>query len=204
MPFIEHAGKRLLYLHVPRTGGGSVERWLAGIAPLRFRHIGLPPALRCTPQHLRLSDFRQLFGDGYFDHVVMTVRDPFRRIESEYRLRAAIAGQGFWKESPDFSFWLEQSLDRARNEPFLFDNHLRPQWQFGGTGVEVLRFEDGMSAILGRIAAILGVAPPADVPHENAAPSVEGLKVDWDEVDRIRVAETYARDFTQFGYEPAQ
>jgi hypothetical protein len=199
MPFVQIGTTRLLYLHVPKTGGGTIEAWLKSLAPLRFHTVGVPVALRCTPQHLRMSDFRALFGDGFFDHAVMTVRNPYDRIASEYRMRAVLGGKGFWKAFPTFSLWLESVLDKARKDPFHLDNHLRPQWDFTGTGVEILRYEDGLPAIIGRIAEIVDIAPPVEIEHVHDT-SQTGIEVSWDLADRLRVQEFYARDFELFGY----
>jgi hypothetical protein len=200
MPFIQIENTTLLYLHVPKTGGGTIEAWLRTLAPVQFHSVGVPVALRCTPQHLRMSDFRALFGEGYFDHAVMTVRNPYDRIASEYRMRAVLGGKGFWKAFPSFSLWLETTLERAVRDPFHLDNHIRPQWDFTGSGVEVLRFEDGIGAILSRIAALLNVPPPPEEIQHVHATSASGIDVPWDLADRLRVQEFYARDFEVFDY----
>lgn len=199
MPILNHQNTSLLYLHVPKTGGGTIEAWLRTLGPLQFHSVGVPTALRCTPQHLRMADFNALFGTGFFDHVVMTVRNPYDRIASEYRMRAVLGGQGFWQAFPSFSLWLETTLEQASRNPFHLDNHIRPQWQFTGTGVEVLRFEDGLPAIIGRIAALLDVPPPEDLPRVHDT-SGSGIEVAWDLADRLLVQEFYAKDFEVFGY----
>jgi hypothetical protein len=201
MPLIHHLGRTVLYLHVPKTGGGTIEAWLRSVAPLRFHSVGVPAALRCTPQHLRMSDFRDLFGDEYFDHVFMTVRNPYARVASEYRMHAALSGQGFWKAWPTFSHWLETHLHLAAAEPFALDNHLRPQWHFLGSGVEVLRFESGLPAILARMAEVIGAPPPAAPEHVHKTTGA-GVAVAFDRIDRLRIQEFYARDFEIFGYDP--
>lgn len=200
MPFIRHNGSAFLYLHVPKTGGGTVEAWMKTIAPLRFHTVGMPVALRATPQHLRMADFRSLFGDGYFDHAVMTVRNPYDRIASEYRMRAMLGGQSFWKAFPTFSLWLEQSFAEADRNPFHLDNHLRPQWEFHGSGVEVLRFEDGLAAIVARMAERLGVAPPDSLPHVHDTSGAD-ITVTWDLADSLRINAFYRQDFELFNYE---
>lgn len=199
MPFIEYEGHRLLYLHVPKTGGGTIESWLATLGPLRFHSIGIPPSLRCTPQHLRMADLRALFGNEFWNHAVMTVRNPYDRIASEYRMRARLGGKGFWNAYPSFSLWLETNLQQAAQSPFHLDNHFRPQWEFTGSGVEVLRYEEGLPKILQRIAAILRVPPPTDTPHVHDT-SGSGVNFEWDLADRLRVQNFYAKDFEHFGY----
>lgn len=200
MPFIHSAGRMLLYLHVPKTGGGTIEEWLKTVAPIRFYTVGVPTAMRCTPQHLRMTDYHSLFGPAFFDHVVMTVRNPYARIESEYRMRAEISGKDFWKAYPSFSLWLEQSLSIFANNPFYLDNHLRPQWEFHGSDVEILKYEDGLSSITARIAEILQVNAPQVVGRVHDT-SMSNVTVQWDLSDRLRVQDVYRRDFELFGYD---
>jgi hypothetical protein len=199
MPILHYQNKRLLYLHVPKTGGGAIEAWLKTLAPLQFHSVGVPTALHCTPQHLRMSDFNALFSKGFFDHIVMTVRNPYDRIASEYRMRAVLGGKGFWQAFPSFSLWLETTLEQASRNPFHLDNHIRPQWQFTGTGVEVLRFEDGLPGIIGRIAELLDVPAPDEIPRINDT-SDSKIEVEWDLSDRLLVQEFYAKDFALFDY----
>ena len=199
MPFIAYNGRRCLYLHVPKTGGGSIDAWLRSLAPLRFHTIGKPVSLHCTPQHLRMSDFRDLFGEGYFDHVFMSVRNPYDRIVSEYRMHAAIAGKSFWREGPTFSHWLETVLDETRRYPYALDNHIRPQWEFYGSGVEILHFESGLPAMIGRIAEAIGAPAVETVPHAHSGAAPE-VAVAFDRIDRLRIQEFYRKDFEVFGY----
>jgi len=198
VPFIEKNGVRLLFIHVPKTGGTSVENWLASLAPLQFFCHGLPDFSRCTPQHYRMRDFRTIFQPGYFDYAFMIVRDPYARIESEYRMQNALAGGGFFKAGPHFSLWLEQGLRNQKINPHHLDNHLRPQWEFGGDEVEVFKFEAGLERALVRAAELLGVAAPEELPRELSTGGHD--RVHWDRVDRILVEEHYHRDFEEFSY----
>lgn len=197
MPFIQHNGKRVLFIHIPKAGGTSVESWMKGIAPLRLFSMGVPHASRCTPQHFRAQDIRALLGEGFFDYALTIVRNPYDRIASEYRMRAQLAKESFWKGLPAFSAWVEENLDRQKREKFHLDNHLRPQWEFLGKDVEVFRLEDGLAAPLAAMASRLGVEPPEIPPHELRS---NALEIEWDPADRIRVRDHYARDFETFGY----
>lgn len=199
MPFFNVNGKNVLFIHVPKTGGTSVESWMSDHATVRFRSVGVPDALQCTPQHLRMTDFRKLFGDDFFDYAFMIVRNPYDRIVSEYRMRAAEAIQGFWGEAPTFSQWLESSLKLQQRDPWCLDNHLRPQWEFVGSGVDVFKFEDGLENIVRRVADRIGLAAPDALPRKMELGGSVG-SVDWDHHDRILVRKQYDRDFLEFGY----
>jgi hypothetical protein len=144
-----------------------------------------------------MADFRALFGDGYCDAAVMIVRNPYDLIASEYRMRATLARQGFRKDAPRFSQWLETNLAAVARNPFHLDNHLRPQWDFHGSGVEVLRYEDGLVQAAAPVAELLDVSKPEELPRVNDT-SASGINVVWDLSDRLRVQDFYAKDFEVF------
>lgn len=199
MPFIAHNEKRILFVHIPKTGGTSVERWLSSLAPLHFRTMGVPVATRCTPQHFRMSDLNHLFGAGFFDYAFAIVRNPFSRIESEYRMRAQLQSSGFFGEAETFSSWLEIAIERTKREPWLFDNHMRPQWEFIEDNVEVFRFEDGLSKAVRSVCDRIGVPFNGNVEHALRTDESIPAPV-WQRTDMIRVQQHYARDFERFGY----
>lgn len=203
MPFVEHNGKKILFIHIPKAGGTSVETWLESLGPLRFHTVGTPPALRCTPQHLRMSDFRAMFGEGFFDYAFAISRNPYARLESEFRMQMVNRSKStIFRRQPRFSQWLEASLERAARDPWVADNHFRPQWDFVGTGVEVFRLEQGMDAIMAKVAERLDLPLPPRAERALATGKAE-IEIAWDEVDRMRVQERFARDFELFGYDPA-
>lgn len=203
MPFVQANGKKALFIHIPRTGGTAIEAQLKRAGPLRLLSIGQPLSMRVTPQHLRMCDIIEILGEGYFDYCFTVVRNPYDRIKSAFHLQAAAAGQVFWQAAPRFSHWLQHALLNMRNDPWIHDHHLRPQWEFIGTGVEVFRYEDGLRAALQPAADLLGLSlSNEDLPYVQPANMQPSPKEDfeWDLTDLIRVEEAYARDFETFGY----
>ncbi|WP_172331296.1 sulfotransferase family 2 domain-containing protein [Mangrovicoccus sp. HB161399] len=203
MPYVEARGRRVFFVHIPKTGGQSVEAWLAGQGRLRFHSVGIPAPLKCTPQHLRWLDVAELFGAEAFDYAFAIVRNPFDRLESEYRMVWLQEKQGFFRAAPSFPLWLEQSLDAYVANPFHRDNHLRPSSAFLGRGVEVFRFEDGLAAAVDKVARATGFAPPAVLPHENASAGFGG-EIRWEAPLVDRVAQLYEADLRRFGYQPPE
>lgn len=101
--------------------------------------------------------------------------------------------------APDFSRWLEDVMERVKGDPWLLDNHLRPQWEFIADGVEVSYFENGLLQVLEKVADRMGIAPPGEAPHVRRVE--EGVpRVHWSRTDKLRVQEYYAQDFERFGY----
>ena len=199
MPFIEYDGKRILFVHIPKTGGTSVERWLETLGPLRLHAIGTPLPMRVTPQHLRHTDIEMMLGEDYFDYAFATVRNPFTRLESEYRMQATLAEEGFWGKAPKFGYWLETALGRMARDPHADDNHLRPQWEFLGDAVEVFRLEDGLDVAMQTVATQIGAPPPPE--DSSHALKTERRLLRWRKTDITRVRKAYAQDFEQFGYD---
>jgi len=201
MPFIEHGGKRILFVHIPKTGGGAVCRWLAGIAPLRMNTMGVPGGMRVTPQHLRLSDLDHIFGEGFFDWGFAVVRNPFDRIASEYRMQASLArSKEMFRSMPPFGRWLEQAMAERERMSSVLDNHLRPQWEFLGRRLTVLRYEAGLEAGLAWLAETHGLPAPGTLERRND-PGAEAEPVAWDLPDIMRIRDAYARDFELLGYD---
>ncbi|MEO9683806.1 MULTISPECIES: sulfotransferase family 2 domain-containing protein [Rhodobacterales] len=202
MPLIDWNGKRILYIHVPKTGGTSIETWLSTLAPLQLHTIGQPTALRCTPQHLQYKEITALLAAGSFDYAFMSVRNPFARLASEYRMRAQAQQEGFWGAVQKFPYWLETSLNKVKRDPFVLDNHMRPQWEFTGNDVEVFRLEDGLETMLAQVADKIGAPVPEITPHKMNSQSFQH-DVTWERADVTRVQQFYAADFTEFDYPTA-
>lgn len=200
MPYIEHDGKRILFIHIPKTGGTTIETWLEGIAPLNMYCRGVPQPLKVTPQHFRWSDVSALFAEGSFDYCFTVVRDPYKRLESEYKMRWIGAQEGLWGGVSAFPVWLENQLHACRINPNHLDNHLMPQWQFIGDQVNVFHFEDGLERIIAQICEETGLPAPETVAHKISSETFEG-EIDWDFPDVIRANKFYAEDFKNLGYE---
>lgn len=203
MPFVEHSGRRILFVHIPKTGGTTVEDWLRTLGPLRLFHFGHPEALRCTPQHLTMRDLEALLGKDFFDYAFAIVRNPYERIASEYRMHAALARERFFPGLPDFPLWLESNLREAARDACHLDNHLRPQWAFLGEGVEILRYEDGLRECVKTVAERIGAAPPMRLGRRYATGGgAGGAKVRFGLPEIARMRDAYGRDFEFFGYDP--
>lgn len=200
MPWLEHQSRKILFVHIPRTGGTTVERWLATISPLRFRSVGGLRFSRCTPQHYTYSDIRHLVGENFFDHAYAIVRDPTARILSEYRLRRRLNRQNFWGDAESFPIWLDNQRAALASNPFLLDNHLRSQWEFLSDRVRVFRFEDGLANTMQSMATEAGLPfDVSNVGHELATSDSENPVV-LDLRERTIISEMYEKDYALLNY----
>jgi hypothetical protein len=136
-----------------------------------------------------------------FDGIFMTVRHPIRRIFSEYRMRLD-------PEAPeDFNEWFARIYDEYQEDPYVSDNHIRPQHEFYIKGCSVFRQEDGFDAEWARkCQKIFGikfarmVKGRAESSHKKLAFATGTDDVSSE--NKKKILELYAKDFDQFGYEP--
>src|SRR6056297_3622976 len=116
MPLVSAGGRRLFFAHVPKTGGSSLEdylaerfgplAWLDRYWELRWKDGGCREAgLRVSPQHLAAEDALRLLP-GPSDWSFALVRDPVARIVSEYRFQARAPGRRRRLAELGFSSWL--------------------------------------------------------------------------------------------------
>ena len=206
MPFITLAGKNMLYMHIPKNGGTTVESWLATVAPLHFStdyNLGYSPTFRSTPQHFTADDIQKLFAEGFFSYSFLFARNPYNRIESEYRHLHKI---GHLKKSlknlfiiPTFDQWTKESLQKIKSDPWIWDNHLRPQWEYIYPSSDIYKMEDGLLNGIKSVAIKMGVTPPSELPHLNHTRDVK-VATRWSDESRLLVQKYYARDFKEFGY----
>ena len=215
MPVFVRDDIRLLYVHVPKTGGTSIERFFEqnGFAAFYSDPGGkspLFPTMKCSPQHLHAEPLRAIFNTTAFKYSFMTVRNPVDRLVSEYVMRATEYRRRPAGDRPfdDIDTWVEKTLSAYPDNPFMMDNHIRPQVEFwlpgadpSKKGCDVFRQENGFAeAWVHRIAERLGCT----LPHCSV-----GMAMRADREMRVvpgpeciaQIRAFYRRDFEFFGYD---
>ena len=213
MPIFKAGAKLVYYAHVPKCGGSAVGWYLnERFGPIAFedksqtRHDAKTLWNRTSPQHIDRVSLARLFPESFFDAVFTIVRHPVARLVSAYHFQLEV--EKIIPASTSFSDWLEDLADRRRDDPFIFDNHVRPMTEIVPEGATVFYMEHGLDPLVPWFDALTGttVAPRA-LPRINergnhtaaAAPRAEPS--DW---DMKRILEIYGEDFSRFGYEPGR
>lgn len=194
VPIIETGGKRLLFIHVPKTGGSAVEAYFAGAISFARSHdkaIDSP----CIPRHYHGKLLANLFSKSSFDYAFMVVRDPLARMISDYRYY--VKRKRLEARPPSFSFWLRYRMLRARLDPYYMDNHFRPQVDFECFDARVFRYEDGLDRCLQTVASEAGLEPPGMLPRVNVSPDIE---VRPSRSDIAIVRDRFRGDYERYGY----
>lgn len=191
-------GVFLYYSHVPKTGGTSVEHFFRDNS---FRVLEKDPGLKgtlnkhrfCSPQHAEAERVKRNFNIRKFDYIFATVRHPVDRVVSEYKYRC--------KGGDDINLWICSSLEEQMKNPYIFDNHLRPQWEFILPGSDVFRQEEGFGDEWARkISLATGLSFSFPSKKVNVTGSL-GLKKELCKEALEMIVETYGLDFEFFGYE---
>lgn len=193
MTIFDTANGKVLFIHVPKTGGSTITQELRLHHPMDMSTNAPWPGYHCTPQHLHDAPLIEMFQSAALAYVFMVVRHPVDRICSEYN----------WNQrkrsiKTPFSLWLRLKLHQARKSPYHDDNHLRPQHEFVCLDAEIFRLEDGLDKVFRRLTEVTGVRYSHNPEARNVAgsppPSIS-------KADRNLIGKFYANDFKRFGYD---
>lgn len=196
MPLYNFKGKKLLFVHVPKCGGTSLEELFSRVmgkpglyGPLTGSGFNL--------QHSHAEMLELILPKSFVDCSVLITRNPFDRIVSIY--------QWTYKKDigkpyliPPFPIWLDYVLLRARRNPMHGNNFIRPQVDFIYPGCDVFKLEKGLQSPVDHIEAQLGINFQYEVGHKYKTNKINNSYLDPLAIRRIR--EFYREDFEAFGY----
>jgi hypothetical protein len=211
MPFFKAGGKLVYYAHVPKCGGSAVETYLAdrfGLVAFHDKtHTQRPKAQqwsRTSPQHIDAETLATLIPPGFFDACFTIVRHPVARIVSAYHFQRDV--ERLVSARVVFSEWLEDLADARAENPFAFDNHVRPMSDIVPEGAEVFHLEHGLDRLVLWLDALTGTrGGQRAIPHVNKHGEYRagaGEKVVPTATDIAVIARIFAEDFRRFGYQP--
>lgn len=200
MPLFRFDNKLVLFIHIPKSGGTSINSWLGAKAQENLYQKHRPEIFPCVPQHFHGAILDALFAPGFFDYSFCVTRNPYTRVLSEYNYRITrprLKNRLFPK--PRFEPWLRRAFSAYRRDPYIHSNHIRPQHEFLIEGTESFRLEDGLGSLRERLAGMLGLGFDTEVPRQN-----QSIKTSTEisEAAAARIHEFYAEDFRKFGYDP--
>jgi Sulfotransferase family len=202
MPIFEKGAFKILFIHIPKTGGTTIEEtFVRNGFKMSYRRGGRYGKLNefdrnngCSPQHMHADLLAKHFIRSDFNYVFCTVRHPESRFLSEWRSRK----RDFPNVDPDCLDAVADHLppSYARN-PFLYDNHLRPQHEFLWGHPEVFRLEDGLQSTFDAVSERIGYRLRYQGLRLQAA---RGKPPSLGPRTRKFIHEFYREDFLRFGY----
>lgn len=139
---------KVIFLHTPKTGGGTIEQILDIQPSKQSLLIPLKPqdGQAMEPQHMTYNQLRNVIPKQKFESYIKFtfVRNPWDRLVSTYHFDT----RGF-KLFTDFVEYVYR-LFQIYNDKTIFEypnfntyrcSHLIPQYLFTGPGVTVYRYE---------------------------------------------------------------
>jgi hypothetical protein len=197
--------RKLLFIHIPKTGGTTIltllglwnkqrapdfQKLFGDFGTVDLQHLTLAQ----TAQFLTPQEFASYFRFAF-------VRNPWDRAVSAAQWRTKFPEAGV-RDLRDFVDWAERV--NRRGAQYSSDTHALPQSEFlaAGGGVpgisSIGRFEtfaDDLRNIFGSRLAL-----PAQLPHKLRRPDARMYRDYYCGDLRERVARLYAEDAARFGY----
>lgn len=203
--------KKFLFIHIPKTAGGSVSRLLLpdSVKPSRtvyrrlLSHLPIAenPLQASFPVHSTAQWARLKLGDELFAQLYKFafVRNPFDLMVSRYEYIRQTPQHHKSRSVAELSF--PQFVRAECTRPF---RRIEDQCHFilsrdGRLLVDdIYRFES-FDAELRRLCTRLGVEPPEALPHRHKTER-RHYREYYSAEDRRIVARAFARDIERFGY----
>ncbi|MCY7396297.1 MAG: sulfotransferase family protein [Nocardioides sp.] len=201
--------RRVLFVHVQKTGGITVEKTLVERLPGAVKLARLPGR-----RHARLGAVLRVHPEVADYWTFGFVRNPWARMWSWYamiqrrqgaaeggnsRVATRIERNAFWSgvldDIPDFETFVMQGPDRFARLGTPQVRYLRtPQKQADFIG-RTERLDEDLAQVCER----LGLEAPPSVPRRNVGTTSDHRR-HYTPAMRDRVGELYARDVALFGY----
>jgi hypothetical protein len=193
MPLYKTPSGTLLFIHVPKTGGSSIEKHLRSAFSESWHGEHPMPSIPVHAQHYHGELLASLPKPHY---AFMMVRHPVDRIVSEWKWQSRRLMRFYRRLS--FSRWLHYNLTAAARDLHYRDNHFRPQVEFKAFDAEVFRLEDGLLPVLRQLKERTGLPLPVqDIYEKKSREDAMFLSSE----DYVRITDFYRDDFHQFGYQ---
>ena len=142
MPVYTKEGKNILFVHIPKTAGASInDAFLKSGFSSSWINIPavskIPNQKPCNPQHFHAELVKKyILGSIDLSFSFTVIREPLRRLISEYTwhnmdARKYILDFGYdSKFFDDFQIWAINQFNLYKKNNYHEDNHLRPQSEF--------------------------------------------------------------------------
>lgn len=201
MPIFKIDGDLVLFAHIPKTGGATVQSFFRNYTSVHmFDDRPQNPDFRCSPQHFHCEQLKTLLPFDWYTYKFTIIRNPYTRLVSEYRMRMRNKIADNVTVDP-FDEWVDRAFNSYAKNPYIMDNHIRPQWQFVDDSFEIYQFEEGVPKIINKLQKRLLLPQiKAAIPHRQkggnlpVSPSNETLS---------SIAAFYKEDFQRFNYKLA-
>lgn len=122
MPLLRSTVNNVFFIHIPKTGGTTIEKNSTnqGIR-VEFHNIHTP---NCMSQHLHINDLNIFYPLYQVYNPFAIIRDPWQRLCSEFIYSSK--QENFNR----FDEWFTIIMKSYKDNNYILDNHIRPQIEF--------------------------------------------------------------------------
>lgn len=144
MPIFTKNKNNILFIHIPKSGGSSIEKigsdlgWKESFS-IRGKTLSEISLYKSSFQHLHAKPLSEILNLDAFDSIFTVVRNPFNRLKSEY----------YWQQKQNLTNlavdeWIEEIFSNYYRNSYIYDNHIRPQVEFipNTKNTNVFKLED--------------------------------------------------------------
>jgi hypothetical protein len=201
MPIFEKNGRRVVFIHVPKAAGSSVEQLFKNEGWEMSFYKNSLDGNNVSPQHMTYQALSKHVPD--IDELISfaIVREPFQRLVSEWRYQTELI-ESSKLEFNDFVRHLDCSL--AENK-YYWDNHWRPQTDFIDESIDQVIKIDSMNESLLPFLRENEIMVDPVIPHTNKRKKKNTIHNQVSTVSdesKERILRVYGRDYAELGYEP--
>lgn len=198
-----------MHAFIPKTGGTALINYVKELGFDVYFHNENNPIIglvKCPTQHFQYDLLEQCFNLQKFSYSFSIVRNPLDRLKSDYVW--LFRNRQDKSRLPSFDEFTDRAFREYERNPFVFDNHIRPQYQFVGEHIRrVFKYEDGLNSICGEIFRDCGLKMKAEIAIKSVNSSEEYLgknrssqSIEVEKSTRDKIYRFYERDFEQFDY----
>lgn len=192
MPAFIKGSKKIFFVHIPKTGGSSIEEMMIKSGwQCTFRNTRPAGFIKISPQHYHAELLHTIIDLKKFDFCFSIVRDPVSRFISEYKHRNWLKQNSQLSMQIDINQWAQRVFKAYRHNQSIFDNHLRPQSEFIFPGCHTVPFEHINDTY--QILCDVAREELISLPHTNKLPSLRPIEVNQETHDILR--NIYREDF---------
>ena len=144
MPLFSSNNNFVLYSHIPKCGGSSLEKILKeNSEKMSIFYADETHGFPCNPQHFQFSLLRHITPNIDSIPSFAVVRHPLLRVISEYIYKQKILNRKGLKPS-NFSKESARYFRDYKFDPYIHDNHIRPQIEFVSPSMRIFKLESGL------------------------------------------------------------
>jgi len=207
MPLFYKENKVILFIHIPRAGGMSIEDlflqnyWNPNLLHYHSKGIISGPYLNCTPQHIHADILNNIIKKDVIKDIdsFTIVRNPIERFKSEINFQ--LAEKRYSNTSYDVI--VDVLIDAYKKNNFAFDNHLRPQHEFIVENTKIFKFENCIHDIRNILNKEFNLELKMKEVFQNELSNKSGVRttdIELSNESLYKIQELYMKDFEIFNY----